>query len=108
MGLVRRSILLLLVALLSLGAPVAGTALASSPPPPTTTAPAQTAPPLERSESECVGHAVQLPGCGYKPQQPGDRGGWLQWTLFGLMLVGLAFIAWRVVIGVRRGAARDA
>jgi hypothetical protein len=108
MGAVRRSLLLLLVAVLSLGAPAAGTALASTPPEPTTSAPLQTSPPLERLESECVGHAVQLPGCGYKPQQAGDRGGWMQWTLFGLMLVGLAFIGWRVVIGVRRSAARDA
>lgn len=104
----RRTILLLLVAVLALAAPAAGTALATAPPEPSTSAPLQTSPPLERPESECVGHAVQLPGCGYKPQQPGDRGGWMQWSLFGLMLVGLAFIGWRVVIGVRRNVPRDA
>jgi hypothetical protein len=101
---VRRTLLLLLVAVLSLGAPVAGTAAATAPPEPSTTAPTQMAPALERDVSECIS-AVPQPGCGYEPQQAGDRGGWLQWSLFGLMLVGLAFIGWRVVMGVRRAAA---
>jgi hypothetical protein len=104
---VRRTLLLVLVAVLSLGVPVAGRASATAPPGPSTTAPAQTAPALERDVSECIS-AVPQPGCGYEPQQAGDRGGWLQWTLFGVMLVALAFIGWRVVLGVRRAAVHDA
>lgn len=104
---VRRTLLLLLVAVLSLGAPAAGTAWATDTPPSSTTAPVQTAPPLERDLTECIS-AVPKPGCGYEAQQPGDRGGWMQWSLFGLMLVALGFIGWRVVIGVRRAASRDA
>jgi hypothetical protein len=103
---VRRTLLLLLVAVLSLGAPLAGTASATAPPDPSTTAPVQTSPALERDLSECIS-AVPKPGCGYQPQQAGDRGGWLQWSLFGLMIVGLAFIAWRVVVGARRNVAHD-
>lgn len=103
----RRTLLLLLVAVLSLGAPVAGTASATAPPDPSTSAPLQTSPPTERELSECLS-ALPKPGCGYEPQQAGDRGGWLQWTLFGLMIVGLAFIGWRVVSGARRNVAHDA
>lgn len=99
--------LLLLVAVLSLGAPAVGTASATAPPDPSTTVPLQTTPPMERDISECIS-AVPKPGCGFKPQQAGDRGGWLQWTLFGVMLLGIAFIGWRVVVGVRRNATRDA
>jgi hypothetical protein len=104
---VRRTLLLLILAVLALGAPVAGTASATAPTDPSTTAPLQTSPPMERDLSECLS-AVPKPGCGYAPQQAGDRGGWLQWTLFGVMIVGLAFIGWRVVIGVRRNVAHDA
>jgi hypothetical protein len=100
-------LLLLLVAVLSLAVPVAGQASATTPPAPSTTPPAQTAPGLERDVSDCIS-AVPEPGCGYEPQQAGDRGGWLQWSLFGLMLVALAFIGWRVVIGVRKAATHDA
>jgi hypothetical protein len=102
---VRRWLLLLLVAAFAFGVPVSGTASAAAPPQPTT--PLQTTPPLEHDLSECIS-ALPPPGCGYKPQQAGDRGGWMQWTLFGMMLVGLAFIGWRVVVGLRRVPAHDA
>lgn len=107
----RRWLLLLLVPVLSLAALSLGTPAvpvsAASTTPPTTAATLQTSPPLERDLSDCIS-AVPQPGCGFKPQQPGDRGGWLQWTLFGLMLTGIAFIGWRVVRGIRRTAPRDA
>ena len=67
---------------------------------------AETTPPLERDLSECIS-ALPPPGCGHAPQASGDRGGWAQWTLFLLMIGGLAFIGWRVLVGVR-GKTRDA
>ena len=44
-------------------------------------------------------------GCddaGPKPQNPGDRGGWAQLTTAGVIALGLAFIATRVVRSTRR------
>ena len=45
-------------------------------------------------------------GCddaGPKPQNSGDRGGWAQLTTAGVIALGLAFIATRVVRSARRG-----
>lgn len=96
MDAVRRWLLLLVavvVAALSFGS---GSVRAASPPPTT-----EPPPSLARPLDECIS-ALPPPGCGHKPEQPGDRGGWMQYLLFGLMIVGLAFIAWRIVHGVRR------
>ena len=51
---------------------------------------------------DCVGQAVQLPGCGTAPTQAGDRGGWLQTTVFAVMTGGMVLIAWRVARSVRK------
>lgn len=32
---------------------------------------------------------------------PGDRGGWQQLTLFGVMTAGMAIIFWRITVAVR-------
>jgi hypothetical protein len=60
---------------------------------------------LERDLSECVGNSVSKPGCGREPTHSGDRGSAMQWTIFGLMAAGIAFIGWRIVSGARRSRA---
>lgn len=59
---------------------------------------------LERSLTECIS-SNPPPGCGRKPTGPGDRGGWQQLVLFGVMTSGISVIFWRVARSVRR---RDA
>ena len=56
--------------------------------------------PADRSISECIS-AIPKPGCGSDA-----RGGWHQAVVLLAVLVGLAVIAWRVVVGARR-ARRD-
>lgn len=46
---------------------------------------------LEKEPSECIGF-LPKPGCGKKPEQPGDRGGSLQYLTFGFMLLGLGTV----------------
>lgn len=46
---------------------------------------------LEKEPSDCLGF-LPKPGCGKEPQQAGDRGGALQWTVFGLILAGVATV----------------
>jgi hypothetical protein len=58
--------------------------------------------------SECV-NSNPPPGCGQKPQSPGDPGGSEQLALFGVMIAGLVFIG--IVVGrsvVRRERATRA
>lgn len=47
--------------------------------------------PLEGDVDDCIG-LLPKPGCGVAPSQAGDRGGELQYAVFGLILVGLAVI----------------
>lgn len=72
---------------------------------PTTVAPVTAGPttivdnefiPEDRNLSDCVS-ALPQPGCGSKA-----RGGWRQTLVFGVLALGLALIAWRIVRGVRR------
>lgn len=46
---------------------------------------------LERDPSECIGF-LPKPGCGKEPEQAGDRGGALQWAVFGLILGGVGTV----------------
>lgn len=46
---------------------------------------------LERDPSECIGF-LPKPGCGKEPEQAGDRGGALQWTVFGLIMGGVGTV----------------
>jgi hypothetical protein len=87
--------LLALVAVISLSG---GPAMASTPPPspPPTTLVENPFIPEDQNLSDCVS-ALPRPGCGSEAQ-----GGWRQQLVFGLVLAGGAFIAWRVVRGVRR------
>ena len=58
---------------------------------------------LERDLSQCIS-SNPLPGCGREPTSPGDRGGWQQFLLFGIMMSGIGIIFWRVARSIR---ARD-
>lgn len=46
---------------------------------------------LEKEPSECIGF-LPKPGCGKEPQQAGDRGGALQWTVFAVIIAGVATV----------------
>jgi hypothetical protein len=52
--------------------------------------------PADRDLSDCIS-AVPEPGCGSE-----GRSGWRQWLIFGALVAGLAFIAWRVIRTARR------
>lgn len=47
--------------------------------------------PLEGDVDTCIG-LLPRPGCGIEPTQAGDRGGALQFAVFGLIVVGIAII----------------
>ena len=47
--------------------------------------------PLEGDVDSCIG-LLPKPGCGVEPTQAGDRGGGLQFAVFGLIIVGLAVV----------------
>jgi hypothetical protein len=87
-----------LLALLSFaalsGAPVAASTPPPSPPPNTVLDNAFI--PEDQNLSDCVS-ALPRPGCGSE-----EQGGWRQELVFGLVLAGGAFIAWRLVRSVRR------
>ena len=60
---------------------------------------------LVNDPSECI-NSNPRPNCGKKPQSSGDRGGWMQYTVFFTMLGAVGFIG--TVIGrnvVRRDKA---
>jgi len=65
---------------------------------------------LENEPSQCIG-LLPKPGCGSEPEQPGDRGGTLQYAVFGLIITGLAVIftvVFRRVIRADRAKAQRA
>lgn len=47
--------------------------------------------PLEGDVDSCIG-LLPKPGCGIEPTQAGDRGGALQFAVFGLIIVGLVVV----------------
>ena len=47
--------------------------------------------PLEGDIDDCIG-LLPKPGCGYEPTQAGDRGGALQFAVFGLIIVGVVVV----------------
>jgi hypothetical protein len=55
----------------------------------------------DRDLDDCVS-ALPQPGCGSDA-----RSGWRQWVIFGLLVVALSFIAWRIVRSTRRARARQ-
>ena len=56
--------------------------------------------PEDQNLTDCIS-ALPRPGCGSE-----ERGGWRQGLVFGLIIVGGAFIAWRIVRIVRQRDAR--
>jgi hypothetical protein len=56
---------------------------------------------LEKDPEDCIGF-LPKPGCGKEPEQAGDRGGALQYSVFALMLVGLGIIGTVLVRNVIR------
>jgi hypothetical protein len=59
----------------------------------------------KRDLGDCLNNSIGLPDCGHEPTSAGDRGGALQYVTFVVMILGIAFISWRVVRAIR---ARDA
>lgn len=112
------AVTVVVIVLLLAGGPIArGAPAPRSEPAPTTTTPTETTggpagatdhagsggpattndlEPANTDETECIGFA-ERPNCGSKA-----RGGFRLWLLFGAMVLGLGFIAWRIVVGVRR------
>ncbi|MGA0878001.1 MAG: hypothetical protein ACO3SP_02675 [Ilumatobacteraceae bacterium] len=84
---------------LSFGAPLAASTPPANPEVPTTNEFMD----LERDLSECIS-SNPLPGCGREPTSSGDRGGWQQLLLFGIMIGGIAIIFLRITRAIR---ARD-
>jgi hypothetical protein len=79
------------------GAPDVAAYVSGNPPP--TTPPAVTDNPFippDKNLSDCVS-ANPPPGCGSNA-----HGGWRQYLTFGIVILGLVFIGWRVVVIVRR------
>ena len=81
----------------------AGVGLAGAPP--ATDAPVDTVPdstfndfiPEDQPISNCIS-AAPKPGCGSE-----SRSDYHQWLVFAALVGGMAFVAWRVVAGARRG-----
>jgi hypothetical protein len=88
------AVVLAVLAAVVLTASAAG---ATAPPePPPTNALENSFLPEEQDLSDCV-NALPRPECGSEA-----RGGWRQAAVFGLVVAGGAFIAWRVVRSLRR------
>lgn len=86
---------LALVLVTMLGGPSSG-AVAAPPPSDPPVVSANPFIPEEKNLSECVS-AVPKPGCGSE-----ERGGWRQTAVFGVVVVGLSFVGWRITRTVRR------
>jgi hypothetical protein len=52
--------------------------------------------PAERDITDCVG-VLEKPGCGSE-----ERGGTMLNIVFALVIGGMSFIFWRIIVGVRR------
>jgi hypothetical protein len=46
---------------------------------------------LVNEPSECI-NSNPRPDCGKKPQSSGDRGGWMQYTVFLVMIAGVGIV----------------
>jgi hypothetical protein len=87
---VRPIVLLTIAAMLLLTVPGA---MASSARAQTDPIPTSTTLPVDRGNQS----VIPLPNSGRRPQSPGDRGGWEQLLLFGILTVGCAIIFGRVL-----------
>jgi hypothetical protein len=92
---VRRFCVAFLVALCAGASAPAAFASSSAQTPAAVVAQAPTdsvAPDSTAVDLNCAKPGVERPNCGVKPQQAGDRGGWLQYTVWALLIVGLIVI----------------
>ena len=53
------------------------------------------------------GGVIPKPNSGVAPTDPGDRGGWAQLLLWGLLSTGLAVVGIRIAWGIRRHNANN-
>jgi len=51
-----------------------------------------------------AGHSIGSPDAGPRPERPGDRGGWAQLSILGLLIVAVSFIFWRIFHDARGGS----
>jgi len=56
---------------------------------------------LDNEPSACIGF-LPKPGCGKEPTDAGERGGALQYLVFGIMIVGLVIVGLGIARGVRK------
>jgi hypothetical protein len=56
---------------------------------------------LENDPSQCISSNPR-PNCGKKPELSGDRGGWMQYTVFLVMIVGVGVIGTVLIRNVIR------
>lgn len=56
---------------------------------------------LENDPSACL-NSNPKPNCGVKPHASGDRGGWMQYTVFGVMIAALSVIGTVLVRNVMK------
>ncbi|MFM8954575.1 MAG: hypothetical protein ACKOH9_02145 [Actinomycetota bacterium] len=61
---------------------------------------------LENEPSACIGF-LPKPGCGKEPTDAGERGGALQYLVFGIMIVGLVVVGLGIARGVRKQQPRS-
>lgn len=97
LGIFGAVLILVLVAVVADGG--AGDPVATTAPP--TTCPADRAPCSEAAAGERPG-IIPRPGEGQRPTEPGQRGGWEQVALLGVVVVAVALIATVVVRSARR------
>jgi len=50
-----------------------------------------------------AGHSIGSPDAGPRPERPGDRGGWAQLSILGLLIVAVSFVFWRIFHEARGG-----
>lgn len=62
---------------------------------------------LEEGLEGNLGRMIPRPNSGREPESPGDRGGWLQLTVMGVMVGGLIVIGGLVIRESRRSRAAD-
>ena len=87
------------IALLTIAVP--GVSTASNTPVGTTDTSVPAVYDLENVPSECIGF-LPKPNCGKEPQDAGERGGALQYIVFGMMMLGLGVIAIGIVRSTKR------
>ncbi len=55
------------------------------------------------STPDDAGNSIGSPNAGPKPQNSGDRGGWAQLLVLGVLATGVSFIMWRIFHDSRGG-----